>query len=320
MTSAVTRTDLRGARIVVTGGHGFLGGHVSDVLRERGADVVALGSADYDLREQSAVRALYADLAPDQVVHVAAAVGGIGANVANPGRFLYENAVMGLMLLEEGRRAGLGKFVLASTTCTYATDAPLPLREDDIWSGPPAPATGAYGMAKRLLHEACETYHRQYDVDSAVLVLSNLYGPRDHFDGQGTHVLPALIRRYADAVREDTAYVSNWGSGRATREFLHVRDGARAVALACETPVGPAPINVGTGIETSIAELAALVQDAVGYTGEVRWDTSKPEGQPTRYSDVTRARELLGFSARVPLADGVRETVDWFLAQQPVEV
>lgn len=157
VTSAVTRTDLRGARIVVTGGHGFLGGHVSDVLRERGADVVALGSADYDLREQSAVRALYADLAPDQVVHVAAAVGGIGANVANPGRFLYENAVMGLMLLEEGRRAGLGKFVLASTTCTYATDAPLPLREDDIWSGPPAPATGAYGMAKRLLHEACET-------------------------------------------------------------------------------------------------------------------------------------------------------------------
>ena len=308
--------SLQGQKIVVTGGCGFLGGFVCRTLESRGADVVAIGSSEYNLIEQSDVRNMYKEQHPLLVVHLAAACGGIGANVENPARFLYENAMMGLLLLEEGRRHNLAKFVLISTTCAYPKDAPLPLQEDSIWTGKPVGATGPYGMAKRLLHEACETYGRQYDLPCAVLVPANLYGPEDHFEEEKSHVIPAIIRRYVEAKETGASSVSNWGSGSPTREFLHVADAAEAIALAAETEVPCMPINVGTGIETSIADLTILVADAVGYEGEVSWDTSKPDGQPKRFLDVARAKELLGFESKISLEDGIRETVAWYKANR----
>lgn len=308
---------LAGQTVVVTGGHGFLGRHVSSELERQGGVVEPIGRRDYDLTEQAEVRQMLKDLAPSVVVHAAAAVGGIGANVDNPGLFLYENAIMGLALLEESRLQGVERFVLISTTCAYPKDAPLPLHEDDLWSGPPVGATGPYGMAKRLLHEACATYYRQYGFSSAVLVLANLYGPHDNFAGTTSHVIPALISRYATASETKNVPVVNWGTGAATREFLHVSDAARAVALACTADVAAEPINIGTGVETPIKEIAQYVQDAVGYDGPVEWDTSKPEGQPRRHLDVSRARERLGFEANVPLKEGIVDTVHWYRGSQP---
>lgn len=309
--------ELKGRRVVVTGGRGFLGRFVTCAFAERGADVVALGRADHDLTEQSEIRTMYAKLRPSIVVHLAAACGGIGANVANPGRFLYENALMGLAVLEEGRRAGIDRLVLVSTTCAYPQDAPLPLREETLWDGPPTGATGPYGMAKRLLHEACATYAKQYGFESAVLIPANLYGPEDHFDLEAGHVIPALIRRYVEAAERGAPSVVNWGTGRPTREFLHVRDAARAIVLAAERLGDPAPINLGTGVETSIADLATLVAGAAGYRGRLEWDTTKPDGQPRRFLDVSRARERLGFTAAVPLAEGLAETVAWYRQHRP---
>jgi len=219
---------------------------------------------------------------------------------------------MGLLLLEEGRQHKLDKFVLISTTCSYPKDAPLPLQEDDIWTGKPVGATGPYGMAKRLLHEACETFGRQYQLPCVVLVPANLYGPEDHFDEEKSHVIPAIIRRYVQAKDQGLDEVSNWGSGTPTREFLHVADAAEAIAIAAGKDLPCEPINLGTGIETSIADLTALIADAVGYTGTVAWDTSRPDGQPKRYLDVSRARKLLGFEAKINLADGIEETVQWY--------
>ena len=306
--------SLEGKKVVVTGGRGFLGGFVCKALEKRNAEVVPIGSSDFNLINQKDVSRMYAEVQPDIVVHLAAACGGIGANVENPARFLYENAVMGLMLLEEGRKQHLNKFVLISTTCSYPKDAPLPLQEDSIWTGKPVGATGPYGMAKRLLHEACETYGRQYDLPCAVLVPANLYGPEDHFEEEKSHVIPAIIRRYVEAKDAGLESVSNWGTGSPTREFLHVADAAEAIAIAAEKDVQCIPINLGTGIETSIADLTDLIATTVGYEGEVAWDTSKPDGQPKRYLDVSRAKELLGFEAKISLEDGIRETVEWYRA------
>ncbi len=314
--------SLQDKKVVVTGGRGFLGGFVCKAITQRGADVVAIGSSDYNLIDQQDVRRMYEELEPDVVVHLAAACGGIGANVENPARFLYENAIMGLMLLEEGRQHTLKKFVLISTTCSYPKDAPLPLQEDSIWTGKPVGATGPYGMAKRLLHEACETYGRQYDLPCAVLVPANLYGPKDHFEEEKSHVIPAIIRRYVEAKDAGIDSVLNWGTGSPTREFLHVADAAQAITLATEKEVECVPINLGTGIETSIAELTKLIASAVGYEGEVAWDTTKPDGQPKRFLDISRAKDLLGFEAKISLEDGIRETVDWYRANpiKPAEV
>jgi GDP-L-fucose synthase len=308
-----------GERVLVTGGGGFLGRFTVEALRAAGHTVDAPRSRDYDLTRQAAVQAMMGDLRPHTVVHLAAACGGIQANVASPGRFLYENALMGLMVLEEARRVGVSRLVLISTTCAYPQDAPLPLNECDFWNGPPTGATGPYGMAKRLLHEACATYERQYGFQSVVLVPANLYGPGDHFDPAQSHVVPALIRRYVEAADTRAASVVNWGSGRATREFLHVRDAAAGIVAAVDPARSPgvAPINLGTGRETSIAELTAAVARAAGFTGETLWDTTKPEGQPRRFLDVTRARDALGFEARVDLDAGLSETVSWFRENRP---
>ncbi len=302
---------LANKRILVTGGCGFLGRYTCRRLREQGATLIAPRHADYDLTEQAQVRRLFEEAQPQICVHLAAACGGIGANVKNPGRFIYANALMGLHIVEACREAHT-KLVLVSTTCAYPQDAPIPLQEESLWSGLPTAATGPYGLAKRFLHEVCRNYSAQYGLQVAVLILANLYGPEDHFEPEESHVVPALIRRFVEAKSAGAQEVVNWGTGKPTREFLHVDDAARAVVLACERDTGPEPINIGTGQETSIAELTRIVADATGFAGEVRWDTSKPDGQPRRYLDTTRAKERLGFVAEVPLPRGVSDTVAWY--------
>ena len=305
----------RDRRVVVTGGRGFLGRSVCRALAASGAEVIGLGRADYNLVEQTEMRRLFSEQKPSVIIHLAAACGGIGANVANPGRFLYENALMGLMLVEEARVAETEKVVLISTTCAYPRDAPLPLQEDSIWSGPPVGATGPYGMAKRLLHEALRTYHEQYGLKSAVLLPANLYGPEDHFDPEYSHVVAALIRRYIEATAEGRDSVTNWGTGSPTREFMHVHDAARGILLAGSRRDDPAPVNLGTGVETSIRELTGIVAAATGYKGAVEWDTDKPDGQPRRYLDVSRAKTF-GFEAAISLEAGVAETIAWYRAER----
>lgn len=302
-----------GRRVLLTGAHGFLGRHLARQLRASGAEVIGPGRAEADLTEQADVRRLLAAHRPQTVIHAAAACGGIAANVAEPGRFLYANALMGLMLLEESRRAGVEGFTLISTTCAYPEDAPMPLREADLERGPPTAATGAYGLAKRLLHEAVRRYRAQYGFSGITLVPTNLYGPGDHVEPDRSHVVAALIRRFVDAAEAGAGEVVNWGTGRPTRELLHVRDAARGIALATARHAAPEPVNLGTGVETSIAALAQMIADAVGFRGAIRWDATKPDGQPRRVLEVSRAKAF-GFEARIPLAEGLAETVRWFRA------
>lgn len=305
--------QIYGQKVVVTGGTGFLGHYACRSLARCGYTVVPLGSARFDLTDQHQVRAMYRQERPDVVVHAAAACGGIGANVANPGRFIYANAMMGMSLLEEGRKIGLRKLVLISTTCAYPEGAPMPLRERDLWEGKPTEATGPYGIAKRMLHEACRSYYKQYELNSVVLVPANLYGPDDHFDPEHSHVIAALVRRYVEAAARDESKVVNWGTGTPTREFLHAADAAEAIRLAVESGnVDCEPINIGTGRETPIRELAELVAESAGYRGETQWDSSRPDGQPRRCLDTSRAGQILNFHAKVALERGIQETVEWY--------
>jgi GDP-L-fucose synthase len=313
---AVDPAFFTGRRVLVTGGHGFLGRNVVAGLRVSGAEIIAPRRAEFDLTEQAAVRALMASARPQQIIHLAAACGGIGANVANPGKFLYENAVMGLHLLEAARLNGVDKLILISTTCAYPQDAPLPLNEDSLWDGKPTGATGPYGMAKRLLHEAVDAYGRQYGQRGIVLLPANLYGPEDHFDPAHSHVVAALIRRYVEASAARVPEVVNWGSGTPSREFLHVRDAARGILMAAARHDDAGPVNLGTGVETPIRALAETIAAAADYTGITRWDTSKPDGQPRRVLDVSRAKAF-GFQAKIPLDHGIAETVAWFRDNRP---
>jgi GDP-L-fucose synthase len=300
-------------RIVVTGGAGFLGTHLVEALRVRGAnDVIVPRSRDYDLVDRAACRRMLADARPDLVFHLAAQVGGIGANRKNPGRFLFENAMMGLHILEEARAAGVEKVVAVGTICAYPKFAPVPFREDDLWNGYPEETNAPYGIAKKLLLVQSQAYREQYGMNSVVLFPVNLYGPGDNFDLETSHVIPALIRKCVTARNQGKTEVSLWGDGTPTREFLYVDDCARALILAAERYDSSDPVNIGSGEEISIRDLARLVAEATEYKGGFVWDPTLPNGQPRRRLDVTRARERFDFSAQIGLGEGLTRTVAYY--------
>lgn len=301
-------------RVLVTGGAGFFGSFVTDRLRSCGAQVHAPRRRDYDLTARVACARLLRDSRPEIVFHLAARVGGIGANRAQPGTFLFENALMGLQLLEECRLAGVGKIIIAGTVCAYPKFAPVPFSEDDLWNGYPEETNAPYGIAKKLLLVQSMAYREQYSTNSIVLFPVNLYGPRDNFDLQTSHVIPAIIRKFVTAKDEGRTNVVLWGDGSPTREFLYVADAAEGMILAAELYDASDPVNLGNGQEITIHDLADLIARAVGYTGAITWDTSQPNGQPRRCLDTRRARERFGFTAKTSLAEGLARTVAWYAA------
>jgi len=300
-------------RVVVTGGAGFLGSFVVDKLRARGCQTIIVPrSAEYDLRDRDAIVRLYETARPDLVLHLAAVVGGIGANQENPGRFFYDNAIMGIQLIEIARQMGVQKFVATGTICAYPKFTPIPFREDDLWNGYPEETNAPYGLAKKMMLTQLQAYRAQYGFEGIFLLPVNLYGPRDNFDLHTSHVIPALIRKCAEAKAAGRSEIVLWGDGTPTREFLYVEDAAEGLLLAAERYDGALPINLGTGEEIAIADLAATIADEVGFEGKIIWDSSKPNGQPRRCLDVTRAKELFGFEAAHDLRQGLAKTVAWF--------
>jgi len=301
-------------RVLVTGGGGFLGSHLIERLQAAGNDVVAARRRDYDLTHEADTARLLSDTQPELVFHLAAEVGGIGANRANPGRYWYANLQMGVNVLEQARLHATAKVVLVGTVCAYPKQTPVPFREDDLWDGYPEETNAPYGIAKKTLLVGAQAYREQYGLDAIFLLPTNLYGPRDNFDLETSHVIPALIRKMIESPGE----IVLWGDGSPTREYLYVEDCAEALALAAERYDGAEPVNVGTGVETSIRETAELVAELVGFDGEIVWDPSMPNGQPRRSLDASRARELFGFEARTPLREGLERTIAWYRRQVAV--
>jgi GDP-L-fucose synthase len=300
-------------RVVVTGGAGFLGSHVVEKLQLRGCSKIFVPRrAEYDLVEVENVRRLYHDTNPDLVIHLAAVVGGIGANRLNPGRFLYENLSMGLHMIEEGRRHGLNKFVAVGTICAYPKFTPVPFREEDLWNGYPEETNAPYGLAKKMMLVQSAGYREQYGFNSIFLLPVNLYGPGDNFDPESSHVIPALIRKFVEAQETGSDHITGWGTGAATREFLHVDDCAEGILLATEKYNKPDPVNLGAGFEISIKDLAEKIRSLTGFSGRIVWDTSKPDGQPRRSLDTSRAEREFGFRARIPFEEGLRQTIEWY--------
>jgi GDP-L-fucose synthase len=295
-------------RILVTGGGGFLGSHLVERLEADGHDVYAARRADYDLTREDDVARLFEDARPELVFHLAAEVGGIGANRAKPGRYWYANVVMGAHVLEQARRSELEKLVLAGTVCAYPKFAPIPFREDDLWNGFPEETNAPYGVAKKSILVGAQAYREQYGLNAIFLLPANLYGPRDNFHETNAHVIADLIRKMTAGDDE----VVLWGDGSPTREFLYVEDCVEGLVLAAERYDGAEPVNLGAGKEISIRDLAALVADVVGFKGKIVWDTSMPNGQPRRSVDASRAREQFGFEARTPLREGLGRTVAWY--------
>jgi len=307
--------NLATTKILVTGGSGFLGSHVCEELKRRGAtQVVAPRSAQYDLNDSQATRALFEKERPQLVMHLAASVGGIGANLKHPGRFFHDNMAMGLHVLEEARRVGTAKVVIAGTICAYPKFAAVPFREDDLWNGYPEETNAPYGVAKKALLVMAQSYRQEYGCNFVMLFPVNLYGPRDNFDLESSHVIPAMIRKFESAKQRGDASVTLWGDGTPTREFLYVDDCARGLCDAAERYDDPDPVNLGAGFEITMRELAEKIQDKVGYRGELVWDTSRPNGQPRRILDVSRARERFGFSAKVSFDEGLDKTIAWYRA------
>ncbi len=295
-------------KTVVTGGGGFLGSHLVERLQSDGHDVFVARSADYDLTRADDAARLFADGKPEVVFHLAAEVGGIGANRANPGRYWYANLLMGAHVLEQARLAGTRKLVLTGTVCAYPKFAPIPFGEDDLWNGYPEETNAPYGVAKKSILVGAQAYRDQYGLDAIFLLPANLYGPRDNFHETNAHVIADLIRKMS-AGDDDVVL---WGDGSPTREFLYVEDCVDGLVLAAERYDGPEPVNLGAGKEISIRELAELVADVVGFRGKITWDTSMPNGQPRRSVDATRARELFDFEAQTPLREGLERTVAWY--------
>ena len=303
-------------RVAVTGGAGFLGSYVVEKLQRRGCkDIVVPRNKDYDLVEMEAVKRLYKDARPDIVIHLAARVGGIGANQANPGKFFYDNLMMGAQLMEVGRQAGLEKFVAVSTICAYPKFTPLPFKEEDLWNGYPEETNAPYGLAKKMLLVQSQAYRQQYGFNSIVLFPVNLYGPRDNFDLETSHVIPALIRKCLEAKRRSAPNIEVWGDGSPTREFLYVEDAAEGICLAAERYDSSEPVNLGSGMEISIKDLVHTIKRMIGFTGEIIWDTTKPNGQPRRSLDTSRAEKHFGFRAKTSFEEGLRRTIEWYKGQ-----
>ena len=303
-------------RVTVTGGAGFLGSFVVEQLRAKGAEVFVPRSRDYDLVDRAACRRLIADARPDLLLHLAARVGGIGANRENPGRFLFENLMMGAQIIEECRLARVPKLVAVGTICAYPKFTPVPFKEDNLWNGYPEETNAPYGLAKKMMLAQAQAYRDQYGTNDVVLFPVNLYGPRDNFDLASSHVIPAMIRKCVTAREAKQDEVVLWGDGTPTREFLYVEDCAEGLLLAAERYDSSDPVNLGSGEEITIRALAELIQRATGFEGRFVWDASKPNGQPRRLLDVTRARERFGFSARTSFAEGIRRTVAWWQANR----
>jgi GDP-L-fucose synthase len=299
-------------RVLITGGGGFLGSHLVDRVRSEGIDPFVARSRDYDLTRADDVERLFETARPELVIHLAAEVGGIGANRENPGRYWYANLVMGANVLEQSRVSSVGKLVLLGTICSYPKFAPVPFREEDLWNGYPEETNAPYGVAKKALLVGAQAYREQYGLDSVYLLPVNLYGPRDNFDPQTSHVIPALIRKMVEAQERGEGEIVLWGDGTPTREFLFVEDAAEGVWLAAQRYEGAGPVNLGTGEEISIRELAERIAELTGFDGEIVWDTTKPNGQPRRQLDVSRAEELFAFRAQTALRDGLERTISWY--------
>jgi GDP-L-fucose synthase len=299
--------------VLVTGGGGFLGQHVVAKLRADGCErVIAPRKRDYDLREKEQIVRLFEHSQPDMVIHLAAVVGGIGANRLHPGEFFYDNAIMGIELIEHARRMNVRKFVCLGTICAYPKFAPVPFREEDLWNGYPEETNAPYGLAKKMLLVQAQAYRQEYGFNCIYLLPVNLYGPKDNFDPRTSHVIPALIKKFLEAKTRDERTVTCWGTGSASREFLYVEDAAEAIVLAAEHYNYPEPVNLGAGHEITIRELAELLRELTGFEGELEWDATQPDGQPRRSLDVSRAKREFGFLAKTSLADGLRRTIEWY--------
>jgi GDP-L-fucose synthase len=304
-------------RVMVTGGAGFLGAWVVRKLRQRGCQSIFVPrSQDYDLRHSEGRRRAISAAAPEIIIHLAARVGGIGANRAHPAEYFYDNLMMGVPLLHEAWQAGVSKFVAIGTVCAYPKFTPVPFREDDLWDGYPEETNAPYGLAKKMLLVQSQAYRQQYGYNSIFLLPVNLYGPGDNFDPESSHVIPALIRKCVDAKTRGDDVIEVWGDGAPTREFLYVEDAAEGILLAAEHYNDSQPVNLGSGKEVSIKELVAMITRLTGFAGRVVWDTTKPNGQPRRSLETSRAKRVFGFEAQVGLAEGLRQTIDWYVAQQ----
>ena len=307
-------------KVLVTGGAGFLGGHLANLLARIGCkEVFVPRSSRYDLTHESAHERLFSDFSPDVVFHLAARVGGIGANMEKPGEFFYLNLMMGSLLMEASRKAGVQKFVGVGTICSYPKLTPVPFAERDLWNGYPEETNAPYGIAKKMLLVQSEAYHRQYGFCAINPMVVNLYGPGDNFHPASSHVIPALILKFHKALESGAGEVTIWGTGKATREFLFVEDAAQGLLLAAENYDQPSPVNLGSGMEISILELAEKLRRLMGFSGRIVWDASKPDGQPRRRLDTSRARDLFGFEARTSFDEGLAKTLDWFCAQVKID-
>jgi GDP-L-fucose synthase len=304
-------------KVIVTGGAGFLGQHVCAQLRQYGfQQIEVIRKREYDLTEQADVRSLFAERKPRVIIHLAAVVGGIGANRENPGRYFYENAIMGIMLMEEARKFGVTKFVSVGTICSYPKFTPVPFQESHIWNGYPEETNAPYGIAKKALLVQAQAYRQQYDMNAITLLPVNLYGPGDQFDPSVSHVIPALIKKMVDARHQGQPEVTLWGTGTASREFLYVEDAAEGIVLATLHYDRPEPVNLGSGMEITIRELATTIAKLANYHGAIVWDATKPDGQPRRCLDVSRAEASFGFRAKMPFTEGLKRTIAWYEAQR----